>query len=466
MPLNYVGGQPGLLGEGPFLDRVEFQFIKEGTVALQNLQGGQVHWTDNIPPQQIEGLGGDGTLVLESVPSTDYWYFAANQARKPFDDPKVRQALAYAVDRESIVAAAKFSAATVNQAAIPDGATFYTDYHNGDVRAVDGVSLKVRRGETFGVVGESGCGKSTTGLALLGLEKATGGSVQFDGVNVLSASKSELRGLRRRMAMIFQDFVCVAEPTAHDRRQPSPSRWRSTGCTRAAPIGVPASTSCSRWSVSTPNTGPAVPTSSPAASGSASASCALATEPDFIVCDEPIAPLDVSIQAQILNLLRRLQSDLGLTLLFIAHDLSAVQHIADRIAVMYLGRVVEVADAVSIGVDPKHPYTRALLSAVPIPDTKRERQRKRILLEGELPSSLHPPTGCNFRTRCPDRFKPCPDIDPTLQEADGHLVACHLHGVVGLPVDARVGSRRSRFLLRASVTSVGYRLGARDAGKG
>ncbi len=163
---------------------------------------------------------------------------------------------------------------------------------------------------------------------------------------------------------------------------------------------------------------------------------ALATEPDVIVCDEPIASLDVSIQAQILNLLRRLQRELDLTYLFIAHDLSAVQHIADRIAVMYLGRVVEIADAVGLGEDPKHPYTRALLSAVPLPDPQQERQRQRILLEGDVPSPLHPPTGCTFRTRCPDRFEPCPDVDPTLQEADAHLVACHLHGLVGIPVDA------------------------------
>jgi oligopeptide/dipeptide ABC transporter ATP-binding protein len=161
---------------------------------------------------------------------------------------------------------------------------------------------------------------------------------------------------------------------------------------------------------------------------------ALAGEPDFIVADEPVAALDVSIQAQVLNLLKRLQRELGLTLLFIAHDVSAVQHLSDRIAVMYLGRIIEVGPRDTLVADPGHPYTRALLSAVPIPDPRRERRRRRIILEGELPSPMSPPSGCRFRTRCPEVFDPCDSIDPSLQEiGDGHCAACLRHGLMGAP---------------------------------
>jgi oligopeptide/dipeptide ABC transporter ATP-binding protein len=313
--------------------------------------------------------------------------------------------------------------------------------HTGDVRAVDGVSFQVHRGETLGLVGESGCGKSTTGLALLGLEKATRGRVSFDGTDVVTAGKSQLRALRRRMAMIFQDPYASLNPR------------RSIGDSIAEPLeihGLHRGGGARDRRVAEllemvglrPQYRHRYPHEfSGGQRQRVGIARALATEPDFIVCDEPIASLDVSIQAQILNLLRRLQSELGLTYLFIAHDLSAVQHIAGRIAVMYLGRVVEVAESQSLAADPKHPYTRALLSAVPLPDPKRERERKRILLEGELPSPMHPPTGCNFRTRCPDRFEPCPAVDPVLQHAGGHLVACHLHGVVGEPVDAEATPR-------------------------
>jgi peptide/nickel transport system ATP-binding protein/oligopeptide transport system ATP-binding protein len=164
---------------------------------------------------------------------------------------------------------------------------------------------------------------------------------------------------------------------------------------------------------------------------------ALAGEPDFLVCDEAIASLDVSVQAQVLNLLRRLQRRLGLTLLFISHDLSAVRHVSDRIAVMYLGRVVEVGPAAAVGSDPKMPYTQALLSAVPVPHPSLERTRQRIVLRGDVPSPANVPSGCRFRTRCPYAFEPCPDVDPALQPvgAPGQLAACHLHGVVGRPVE-------------------------------
>ena len=310
--------------------------------------------------------------------------------------------------------------------------------HTGDVRAVDGVSFAVREGETLGLVGESGCGKSTTGLALLGLERATRGHVVFDGTDVTGADKSTLRALRRRMAMIFQDPYASLNPrrTIGDSiAEPLQIHGLHKGkAQRAARVGH-----LLELVGLSPDYRHRYPHEfSGGQRQRVGIARALATEPRFIVCDEPIASLDVSIQAQILNLLRRLQGELGLTYLFIAHDLSAVQHIADRVAVMYLGRVVEVAASRDLAADPKHPYTRALLSAVPVPDPRRERARRRILLEGDVPSPLHPPSGCNFRTRCPDRFEPCGAVDPALQDVAGHQVACHLHGIVGEHVEAAV----------------------------
>ncbi|MGH3664995.1 MAG: ABC transporter ATP-binding protein [Egibacteraceae bacterium] len=302
----------------------------------------------------------------------------------------------------------------------------------GQVRAVDGVSLRIRRGETLGLVGESGCGKSSTGMALLRLVEPTAGRVRFDGIDVTGLGKADLRRLRRRMAMVFQDPYAslnprrtlgesVAEPL--EIHGLHPGRQGRTG--RVAEllelVGL------------NPQDRNRYPHEfSGGQRQRAGIARALAAEPDFIVCDEPIASLDVSIQAQIMNLLQRLQDELGLTYVFIAHDLSAVQHLSDRIAVMYLGRIVELADRDVLAADPKHPYTRALLSAVPVPDPKRERQRRRIVLSGDVPSPEHPPSGCNFRTRCPEVFEPCDEVDPALQDTGGgHQTACHLHGVVG-----------------------------------
>jgi oligopeptide/dipeptide ABC transporter ATP-binding protein len=304
----------------------------------------------------------------------------------------------------------------------------------GHVKAVDGVNLQVRRGETMGLVGESGCGKSTTGLALLRLVEPTGGSVEFDGMDVRALSSSELRTLRRRIAMIFQDPMAslnprrtigqsIAEPLAiHDLH----------GDDRAGRVGE-----LLELVGLSPDYRNRYPHEfSGGQRQRVGIARALACEPDFIVADEPIASLDVSIQAQIMNLMERLQDELDLTYLFIAHDLSAVQHISDRIAVMYLGRVVEVADRASLARDPKHPYTRALLSAVPQPDPVAERNRQRVLLTGDVPSPLDPPSGCSFRTRCPEVHDPCGRVDPDLQEVDGdHVVACHLYGVVGDEVE-------------------------------
>ena len=306
----------------------------------------------------------------------------------------------------------------------------------GAVRAVDGVDLDVHRGETLGLVGESGCGKSTLGNALLRLVEPTGGTVSFDGIDVTSLDRRRLRELRRRAGMVFQDPFASLDPrrtVAQTVAEPLEVHRLRTGRDRGARVAE---------LLELVGLDPAVASRYPHEfSGGqrqrVGIARALAGEPDFLVCDEAIASLDVSVQAQVLNLLRRLQRQLGLTLLFISHDLSAVRHISDRIAVMYLGRVVEIGPAAAVGTDPKMPYTQALLSAVPVPHPSLERNRQRIVLRGDVPSPAAVPSGCRFRTRCPYVFEPCPDVDPALQPAGapGQVAACHLHGVVGTPVD-------------------------------
>lgn len=303
--------------------------------------------------------------------------------------------------------------------------------HVADVKAVDGVSFQVFRGETLGLVGESGCGKTTTGMALLRLLEPTGGRVRFDGVDLTSLDPGDMREMRRRLAMIFQDpyaslnprmpiGAIISEPLEiHGLHEGKAQRANRVG-ELLEQVGI------------SPDMRSRYPHEfSGGQRQRVGIARALATEPDFIVADEPIAALDVSIQAQIMNLLEDLQDELGLTYLFIAHDLAAVQHISDRVAVMYLGRVVEVADRETMYRDPKHPYSRALLSAVPVPDPRTERSRERIILRGDVPSPLSPPSGCNFRTRCPEVFEPCPAVDPALQEVGSQSVACHLYGVTG-----------------------------------
>ncbi|HSK55079.1 MAG TPA: ABC transporter ATP-binding protein [Jiangellales bacterium] len=306
---------------------------------------------------------------------------------------------------------------------------------NAAVRAVDGVDLEVHRGETLGLVGESGCGKSTLGNALLRLVEPTGGRVVFDGTEVTGLSRRDLRRWRRRTAMVFQDPYAsldprqtvgetVAEPLEIHGLHPGRAARRARVGELLEMVGL------------APGLRDRYPHEfSGGQRQRIGIARALAGEPDFVVCDEPIASLDVSVQAQVVNLLVSLQADLGLTYLFVSHDLAAVRHVSDRVAVMYLGRVVEEGPARDVAADPQHPYTRALLSAVPVPDPVRERSRERIVLTGDLPSPAAPPSGCRFRTRCPEAFEPCPRVDPALQDLGGdHGAACHLHGVVGTAV--------------------------------
>lgn len=293
-----------------------------------------------------------------------------------------------------------------------------------DVRAVDGISFDVKKGETLGLVGESGCGKSTTGRAILQLHRPTEGSVNFDGTELTELKGAGLRRFRRRMQMIFQDpfsslnprmsvAQIISEPLAiHGLYKGAERRDRLDYILNAVGLNP---TYARRYPHEF----------SGGQRQRIGIGRALAVEPDFIVCDEPVSALDVSIQAQVVNLLEDLQSQFDLTYLFIAHDLSVVKHISDRIAVMYLGHIVELAEADELYLNPTHAYTRALLSAIPIPDPIVERERERIILEGDVPSPLNPPKGCVFRTRCTkkDQCK-CSDTVPVLEEVEpGHWVA-------------------------------------------
>jgi peptide/nickel transport system ATP-binding protein len=300
------------------------------------------------------------------------------------------------------------------------------DRHVGDIRAVDDVSLEIRRGETLGLVGESGCGKSTVGRTILRLYKPVDGRILFDGDEITNLDERALRPLRRRMQMVFQDPYASLNPRhSIGRIVGEPIRAHKLASGRQADARV-------RELLSIVGLPPDAISRYPHEFSGGQrqrigVARALSVNPDFIVADEPVSALDVSIQAQILNLLESLQAEFELTYLFIAHDLAVVRHISDRIAVMYLGTIVEVSPADALYASPLHPYTIALLSAVPIPDPVVERRREAILLPGDLPSPAAPPAACRFHTRCPF-VQPtrCRDEVPPLRElGPGHSVACH-----------------------------------------
>jgi oligopeptide transport system ATP-binding protein len=300
----------------------------------------------------------------------------------------------------------------------------------GTVKAVDGITFQVRKGETLGLVGESGCGKSTTGRAMIRLREPTSGKVTFDGIDLGTLKSEALRKMRRRMQIIFQDPYgsldprmtvgsIISEPIdTHKLAKGEARRERVADLLRIVGLDP-------KYVSRYPHE------FSGGQRQRIGVARALAVEPEFIVCDEPISALDVSIQAQVLNLLTDLREQLGLTYLFIAHDLSVVKHISDRVAVMYLGKIVEIGPPEIMYAAPGHPYTRALLSAVPVPDPEMERRRKRVILIGDVPSPVNPPEGCRFHTRCwlYERLgKPeeCRTVDPPIRILQGdHGAACH-----------------------------------------
>lgn len=297
----------------------------------------------------------------------------------------------------------------------------------GILKAVDDISFDIYKGETLGVVGESGCGKSTAGRTILRLYEPTEGEVLFEGKNMYNMSQKELKKVRRDIQMIFQDPYASLNPrmTVEDIiGEALDIHGLKKGKERKERIAE---------LLDLVGLNPSYMTRFPHEFSGGQRqrigiARALAVEPKFIIADEPISALDVSVQAQVVNLLKELQNKMDLTYLFIAHDLSMVKYISDRVAVMYLGKVVEITSSDKLYDDPLHPYTKALLSAIPIPDPEIERTRERIVLEGDVPSPINPPSGCRFRTRCPVAMEKCAKVEPVFKEVkEGHFTACHLY---------------------------------------
>ncbi len=296
------------------------------------------------------------------------------------------------------------------------------------IKAVDNISFYIKKGETLGLVGESGCGKSTTGRSLIKLYEPTDGKIIFDGEDITRYTAKQMLPFRKRMQMVFQDPYASLDSrmtineiigeamdthgitsSIGERNDRIFELLEKVGLMRDHASRYPHEFSGGQRQ-------------------RVGIARALAVNPEFIICDEPISALDVSIQAQVINMLEDLQQDMGLTYLFIAHDLSMVKHISNRIGVMYLGNLVEIGGSDEVNEHPAHPYTEALLSAVPLPDPRLARERKRIVLQGDVPSPLNPPSGCPFRTRCSKCMKICSEVKPVLKEiAPGHQVACHLY---------------------------------------